>query len=176
MSGAGVHPTVRLQRSLILALSAWTLAGLGVICSVPGLPWSRSCVRRVCSRQSKPCAMGVMTVFVGDSLTPRSARKALIRGRTVSSKTCREVAVTMKSSAQPTSLMVWTRRCQRPPCPTVSRPSHTIRLTTGEIIPPGGTPAVVGSRVPRSRTPRRSHLDRTRLGMGMCASIHENRL
>jgi hypothetical protein len=83
-------------------------------------------MRRVCPRQSKPCAMGVMTVFVGDSLTPRSARKALIRGRIMSSKTCREVAVTMKSSAQRTSLMEWTRRCQRPPCPTVSRPSHTI--------------------------------------------------
>ena len=54
--------------------------------------------------------MDVMTVFSVDSLTPRSAKKAVIRGRIVSSNTCREVAVTMKSSAQLTSLMWGTRR------------------------------------------------------------------
>jgi hypothetical protein len=43
--------------------------------------------------------MGVMTVFSVDNHTPRSAKKALIRGRTTSSNTSRELAVTMKSSA-----------------------------------------------------------------------------
>ena len=38
-----------------------------------------------------------MTVFVADSRPPRSAQKAVIRGRRVSSKTCRALAVTMKS-------------------------------------------------------------------------------
>ena len=38
-----------------------------------------------------------MTVFSAESLTPRSRRKAAIRGRMTSSSTCRELAVTMKS-------------------------------------------------------------------------------
>jgi hypothetical protein len=65
---------------------AWRLALLGVICSLAGFPWGRSYLRKVCPKTSKPCEIWVMTVFVGDSLTPRAARKALLRGRTVSSK------------------------------------------------------------------------------------------
>jgi hypothetical protein len=102
MSWAGVCPAACLQRAVTLALSAWKLTLLGVIWSLPSWPLGRSYLRSVCPKKSKPCVMGVMTVFVGDSLTPHSARKALIRGRTVSSKTCRELAVTMKSPAHRT--------------------------------------------------------------------------
>ena len=66
------------------------------------LPVGRSGLRTVCPKKSKPCARGVMTVFSVESRTPRSAKKALIRGRTTSANSCREVAVTMKSSAQRT--------------------------------------------------------------------------
>lgn len=102
MSGAGGRPAVCLQRAVTLAVSAWKLTLLGVICRLAGLPLGRSYLRRVCPKKSKPCAMGVMTVFVGDSYTPRSAKKALIRGRTVSSRTFRDLAVTMTSSAHRT--------------------------------------------------------------------------
>jgi hypothetical protein len=176
MSGAGGRPAACLQRALILPVSAGKLTLLGVIWSLADVPLGRSYWRRVCPKKSKPWAMGVMTVFIGDSLTPRSAKKALIRGRTVSSRTCRELAVTMKSSGHRTSLMLWTRRCQLPPCTTASSPSHTILRITGEIMPPCGTPSVVGYRVPRSIKPLRSHFDNTRLFMGMGAAIHEKRM
>jgi hypothetical protein len=176
MRGAGVRPAVRFQRALTLAVRACRLARLGVICRLAGLSVGRSCVRHVCPQKSKPCEMGVLTVFVGDSRTPRSAQKALIRGRTLSSKTGRELAVTRKSSAPLTSLMWWTRRCQLLPCTTISRPSHTLLLTVGERRPPWGTPAVVGNRGPRSRKPLRSHVDRIRLFLAMCASIHDKQI
>ena len=117
--------------------------------------------------------MGVMTGFAVDSLTPRSAKKAVIRGRIGSSRTCRELAVTMKSSAHLTSLMGWTRRCYAPACTTASSPSRTKLLTTGERLPPWGTPAVVGERAPWSLAPRRSPFDNTPLCMGLGASSHE---
>ena len=79
-----------------------TLALLGVMCSLAGLPCGRAYLRMVCPRKSKPCARGVMIVLCGDSRTPRAAKKALIDGRIVSSKTSRELAVTMKSSAHRT--------------------------------------------------------------------------
>jgi hypothetical protein len=85
MSWAGGCPAACLQRALTLALSAWKLTLLSVIWSLPGWPLGRSYLRRVCPQKSKPGVMGVMTIFVGDSLTPRAARKAFIRGRTVSS-------------------------------------------------------------------------------------------
>ena len=99
MSCAGVLPGLCLQRALTLALMAWRLAVLGVICRVAGFPWGRSSVRKGCPQQSTPCERWVLTVFVRDRLTPRAARTALIRGRTVSSKTARALAVTRTSSA-----------------------------------------------------------------------------
>jgi hypothetical protein len=77
--------------------------------------------------------------------TPRAAKKALIRGRMVSSQTCLALAVTRKSSAHRMSWMWWRRRCHVPPCTTASSPSNTLVLTTGELIPPWGTPAVGGT-------------------------------
>lgn len=136
MRCVGVAPAACLQRVWTLALMAWRLAWLGVICSVARVPWRRACVHKVCPQQSTPCARGVLTVSVADSRTPRSAKKAVIRGRMVSSQTCRASAVAMKSSAHHTELMWWTRRCQLLPCTTASRPSSTILLITGELIPP----------------------------------------
>lgn len=71
----------------------------GVIRSLAGFLLRRSCLRKGCPQKSQPCAIGVMTVFSADSRMPRAAKKALIRGRTTSAKTSRELAVTMKSSA-----------------------------------------------------------------------------
>jgi hypothetical protein len=102
MSFSGVAPRACLQRVRTLAVRAWKLALLGVIWSLAGLPVGRSCLRKVCPKKSKPCARGVMTVFSVDSRTPRSAKKASIRGSTTSANSCREVAVTMKSSAHRT--------------------------------------------------------------------------
>jgi hypothetical protein len=137
------------------------------------LPWRCAGFRRGCPKKSNPWGMGVMTVFSGDSLTPRSAKKALIRGRIVSSHTCRALAVTMKSSAHLTSLMLWTRRCHVPPCTTAASPSNTQLLPTGERLPPCGTPAVVGYRAPWSIQPLRSHCDNPHLFIGICVSRHE---
>ena len=97
MRCSGVAPAACLQRVLTLVVMAWRLALLGVICSVARVPWCRARWHKVCPKKSKPWARGVMTVFVADSRTPRSAKKAVIRGRMVSSKTCRASAVTMKS-------------------------------------------------------------------------------
>lgn len=96
MSCSGVAPAACLPRVRTLAVRAWKLALLGVIRSLAGFLLRRSCLRKVCPKKSKPCEMGVMTVFSADSRTPRSAKKALIRGRTTSAKTSRELAVTMK--------------------------------------------------------------------------------
>ena len=49
------------------------------------------------ARESR--ARGVMTVLVVDSRTPRSAHKAVIRGRTVFAQTCRALAVTSSSDS-----------------------------------------------------------------------------
>jgi hypothetical protein len=51
----------------------------------------------------------------------------------------------------------------RPPCPTASSPSNPMVLSTGELLPPGGTQAVVGNRAPRSPKRLRSQCDRIRL-------------
>ena len=99
MRCSGVAPAACLQRVVILVVMVWRLALLGVLWSLARVPLRRAGLRRVCPRKSKPCARGVMTVLVVDSRTPRSAQKAVIRGRTVFSKTCRALAVTMKSSA-----------------------------------------------------------------------------
>jgi hypothetical protein len=148
MSRAGVAPTACLQRAFTCVVMPWELALLGVICSLAGFPGGRSCLRRVCPKKSNPSVMGVMTVFAVDSLTPRSATKALIRGRIVSSHTARELAVPMKSSAHLTSLMLWSRRCHVPPCTTASSPSNTKLLPTGEMVPPCGPPVmVIGARI-----------------------------
>jgi hypothetical protein len=110
----------------------------------------------------------------GDRLTSRAVRRALIRGRTVSSKSCRTLAVTMKSSAHHTSFMVWTCRCPLPLCTTASSPSNTRWLTTGEPMHPRGTPTVVAHRMPWSIKPLRSHLDNTPSGLGIGVSSHAN--
>jgi hypothetical protein len=81
----------------------------------------------------------------------------------------------MQASAPRTSLLWWTRRCHLPPCPTASRPATTIWLTTGERRPPGGTPAVVATRGPRSIMPRRRPVDNTRVCLGRGASSHAKR-
>ena len=172
MRCAGVAPAACLQRLLTLLLMAWRLALLGVICSWARVPLRRACVHQVCPQKSTPCARGVLTVFVADSRPPRSANKAVIRGRMVSSKTCRALAVTMQSSAHRPELLWWTRRCQLLPCTTAARPSSPLWLIPGEIIPPCGTPVVVGHRAPRSPQPLLSPCDSTRLCIGMGFTSH----
>jgi hypothetical protein len=108
MSASAVAPTAHLQRVRTLSLRAWKLALLGVMRNLAGLPLHSPCLRKVCPKKSKPSQMGVMRVFSVDSHTPRSAKKALIRGRTTSSNTSRELAVTMKSSAHLTIVEVVT--------------------------------------------------------------------
>ena len=58
-----------------------------------------------------------------------------------------------------------------PPRTTSSRPSSTILLMTGEMMPPWGTPAVVG----RGCRDPKSHFEAIgtgAVGMGMCCSSH----
>jgi hypothetical protein len=172
MRGAGVCPAARFQRALPLARRACRRARRGVICRWAGLSWGRASVRRVGPKPSTPGERGVMPGFGDDRLTPRTASKALRRGRTVSSRTCREVAVTRQAAAPLTSWLGWPRRGQRLPGTTVASPSTPLGLTTGERMPSCGTPAGVAHRVPRSRQPRRHHVDRRRLCMGMGASLH----
>lgn len=102
MSWAGVAPAAWRQSVLTLAVMACTLALLGVIWSLAGLPLGRTYLRTVCPKKSKPCASGVMIVLWGESRTPRAAKKALTAGRTVCSTTSRALAVTIKSSAHRT--------------------------------------------------------------------------
>jgi hypothetical protein len=54
------------------------------------------------SQEVEALRKGGMTGFSADSRTPRSAKKALMRGSTLSTNTSREVAVTMKASAHRT--------------------------------------------------------------------------
>jgi hypothetical protein len=134
MSCAGVLPALCLQRALTLALRAWTLALQGVICRLAGFPWGRSYWRRVCPKQSKPCEIGVMTVFVGDSLTPRAARTALIRGRAVSAKTTRApVGRYNPPRPSPFPFWVWSRMAAL--APRLSR-CVTARLHCRDPYPP----------------------------------------
>jgi hypothetical protein len=69
-------PAAWRQSALLVAVMACTLALLGVIWRLAGLPLGRTCLRTVCPKKSKPCASGVMIVLWGKSRTPRAAQKA----------------------------------------------------------------------------------------------------
>ena len=69
-------PAAWRQSVLILALMACTLALLGVIWRLAGLPLGRTWLRTVCPKKSKPCASGVIIVLWEESRTPRAAQKA----------------------------------------------------------------------------------------------------